>query len=292
MQKVKITLTGALVVQFLAETVIEGLRDPETGAIYVPMNSSLSIEGAKEVSPVAETRAEAPAATSKPASTKAAPTKPAATGKTYTEDELMEMDVKELEKLCVKMDIDPSSTPGKNTNKKLRLLILEKQEGGEEPEEEEVPEGEEIDRTKVLKVFKELSDVDIDANKAITRLTNLGVNPETAKKVVKKFTSDSEMTEDDAADLVIPESDEPEEKPTRKGPGSGKAKSQPKEELIEDFADLEEEDKVKVWWESQQDYFTGVVSKVNKKGVYVTYDADGEEEILDEEDNTEVFRLS
>ena len=55
----------------------------------------------------------------------------AADEKVYTEDELMDMDVKELTKI-LKNDfkINPDDFDGKNTNKKLRNLILDAQEKG------------------------------------------------------------------------------------------------------------------------------------------------------------------
>jgi len=65
----------------------------------------------------------------------------------YTEDDLMDKETDELLAILKEMKVDPSKSEGKNTHKKLRLLILAKQGGSsekkvaDEEEEEEKPKG-------------------------------------------------------------------------------------------------------------------------------------------------------
>lgn len=66
--------------------------------------------------------------------------------KIYTEDELMEMDTDEVEKIVIRMGGDPAEGEGKKTNKKLRKMVMALQAGTvSAPVAEEGAESEEED---------------------------------------------------------------------------------------------------------------------------------------------------
>lgn len=94
---------------------------------------------AEQAKPVASAPGQAPT----PVQT-APPAQTTGSGHKYTEDELMkERDINKLLDILDEMGIDPNSYEGKNTNKKLRLLILDAQEGNivndEAPAQQEAP---------------------------------------------------------------------------------------------------------------------------------------------------------
>lgn len=128
----KIKPSATLVAQFAAGVEVEAIQ--HDGKMFLPV-VSLGEFGATEVP------SDSPAREPKP-DKKPAPAAPAETSdvKTYTKDELMDMESKELIKI-LKNDysIDPDDYDGKNTNKKLRDLILKAQEenGGDDAENDD-----------------------------------------------------------------------------------------------------------------------------------------------------------
>lgn len=225
----------------------------------------------------------------------------------YTEEELMEMSTKELTNILKKdFEIDPNDYEGKNTNKKLRGLILDAQaDGGNSDNDEAVSNDEETTSDDLTdKVAELLEDFDSGAkNKkktiaAICKLTD-DADEDAVAELVDKFEDDADAdldkmaakiakalggSEDNASD---DEEEEEEEKPKKKSPKSKKTK---KENLV-DVDDLEVGDRVSVWWDDDnQEWFDGEVSSIKKGKVTIAYD-DDTEEAIDPEVHTKIKRL-
>lgn len=133
METRKMKTTTTLVAQIPAGIEIDVLVDKD-GTVYAPIfNLPFAVASARVTTPTE------PASSGK---TKKAPVEEpeeeseegAEDG--YTEEELMELSVSQLRDICKDLEIDPDETEGKNTHKKLRLLILE---SPEEAEEEPAP---------------------------------------------------------------------------------------------------------------------------------------------------------
>lgn len=60
--------------------------------------------------------------------------------KIYTEAELKELELSEIMPILTAMGVDPAQTPGMNTNKKLRTLVLQAQEKGGQTIKERIHE--------------------------------------------------------------------------------------------------------------------------------------------------------
>lgn len=203
--------------------------------------------------------------------------------KTYTEDELMGMDVKELTKILKNdFNVNPDDFDGKNTNKKLRKLILDAQEnGGDELIDNIADVLEDFDGGKknkkkaaaaIIALAENEDDVDADAvNEALT-----------------EFEDDEAANIDDVAEsiakLLTP----------KKSKTSAKSKKKPAEPEGEDVEidDLEKGDLVAVYWDDEETkgWFNGKVSSIKKGIVKVKYD-DGSEDELDPEVHTKIRRL-
>lgn len=294
MKSVKVKPHATVILQFPAHMEVNAIQ--HNGILYYP---SVEVEGG---TPIADDDDERPAkSTPKPAAEKPAPKK-SASDEEYTLDDLNEKETPELEEICIEMGINYKKEPGKNSHKKLRELILKAQENaggssddGDAPEEkpkksnrksadDDDDEPAELDAKSVKKVFTELDGGDIDTAGAIKKLEAMGVDAKLAKKVATKFFESADMEISDAVSQIMGENDEPEEKP------KAKAKGKVKEEPVE-ASDLEVDDRVKVWWEDNDDYFLGTVIKVGRK-VVVKYDEDDSEEPIDPDNNTEIFRIT
>ena len=297
----KIKPSATLVAQFPAGVEVDAIQ--HEGRIFMPVVSMGEFATTEEPAP---TKKDEPAP-SKPA----APTsegksaKTASSDKTYTEDELMEMDTKSLLKMCKEMGIDPDATDGKNTNKKLRTLILSAQEeGGDGDDNEETEEtASEENNELVGQVGEILEDFDAgkkNKKKTISALVALGedVDADAVADLVEGFEDDADADIDDVAkkiaDVIAGDAEEPEEeedeKPARKSPKKG-SKKEPKEELV-DVDDLEVGDRVSVYWDDEnKDWFDGEVKSIKKGKVVIAYDDDTEEPI-DPEVHTKIKRLA
>jgi hypothetical protein len=242
----------------------------------------------------------------------------------FTEDELMDMDVKELTKICKERKIEIPEE-GKNTNKKLRLLILEAQDGAEEEaveEEEDTPaptkrgskkveepedeeeaeeeeEGSDDERATLIDIFTRYDAVEIDDKKCVKELIAFGYEKDDAQGILDDFNEDTEVEIEAFVDSLLSDEDEeededepaPAKKSSKKEEAPAKGKKTAKEKKVE-IEDLEVGDKVKVYFESEEEYYTGEVKSIDKKGnVTVDYD-DNTTDVLDEEENTEIFVLS
>ena len=296
----KIKPSATLVAQFPAGVEVDAIQ--HEGRIFMPVVSMGEFATTEEPAPTkkdepAPSKPAAPASESKSAKT-------ASSGKTYTEDELMEMDTKSLLKMCKEMGIDPDATDGKNTNKKLRTLILSAQEeGGDGDNNEETEETASEENSELVGQVGEILE-DFDAGKknkkkAISAIVALGedVDADAVAELVEGFEDDADADIDDVAQKIADviaggaeESEEEEEKPAKKSPKKG-GKKEPKEELV-DVDDLEVGDRVSVYWNDEnKDWFDGEVKSIKKGKVVIAYDDDTEEPI-DPEVHTKIKRLA
>lgn len=183
-----------------------------------------------------------------------------------------------------------------------------------EPEPEEEEEGVEMSVETIGDVL-EAFDSSADADAALEQLVAMGMSEEVGLALLTHFSENSDLDINDAAEAGLDwhENGLPEEEPAPKKKGKPAAKPAPAAKTpppaakgkaaaakpgkkasktkIEDFNDLEVNDKVSVYWESLEEHLTGTVTAIDDNGVEVTYDVDGESEYLDEAENTEVFRL-
>ena len=301
----KIKPSATLVAQFPAGVEVDAIQ--HEGRIFMPVVSMGEFATTEEPAPTkkdepAPSKPAAPASESKSAKT-------ASSGKTYTEDELMEMDTKSLLKMCKEMGIDPDATDGKNTNKKLRTLILSAQEeGGDGDDNEETEETTTEENSELVGQVGEILE-DFDAGKknkkkAISAIVALGedVDTDAIAELVEGFEDDADADIDDVAKKIADviaggveeseeeEEEEEEEKPAKKSPKKG-GKKEPKEELV-DVDDLEVGDRVSVYWDDEnKDWFDGEVKSIKKGKVVIAYDDDTEEPI-DPEVHTKIKRLA
>lgn len=237
------------------------------------------------------------------------------TSKVYTEDELMDTDTKELMRICKdEFGIDPNDTEGKNTNKKLRKLILDAQENGDCDEEETEEEPVDKKPSKSAKSEKkddeedgdgdDLTDKvadlleDFDAGKknkkktiaAILALVDDDVDEDKVTELVEHFEEDGDADLDETAKNIADVlNGKVEKKSAKKSPKRGKKKED--EDLV-DVDDLEVGDRVSVWWDDDnQEWFDGEVKSIKKGKVVIAYD-DDTEDAIDPEVHTKIKRLA
>jgi hypothetical protein len=290
----KVKPTATVVAQFPAGLEVEAIQ--HEGKVFLPVMSMGDFAESNE-----------PKTTTAKSAPEAAPEEKEVPS--YTEDELMEKSVKELTKILKdEFGIDPADYEGKNTNKKLRELILDAMEGGEEPEDdsaEDVEDEEEtaVDETVVETVVKILEDFDsgtLNKKKTISKLVALGdeVDEDAVAGIIDNFEGDESIEIDDVAEqLAAVISGETKKKVVEKPKSKGKEKStkKPKEELVE-LEDLEEGDKVSVYWAGDDfdEWYNGEVKSIKKtrKGLAVTvaYE-DDTEDVIDPEVHTKIKRI-
>jgi len=227
--------------------------------------------------------------------------------KTYTEDEMIGMDTKELVKIArEEFDIEPDDFEGKNSNKKVRLLILEAQDGGskeadeDDEDEDEKPakskakggkkasddDDEDEPKTKpkskdsgansaIVAILKKLDSNKIDEDEAAEQLTELGVKK--ASKLVDEFLDSADVSVEEFAAKIA---------------GGGTSKSSAKEEPAPakkgksktvDIEELEEGDEVEVYFDDEDSWEAGTVEQVKKGKVKISYDDDTEGWITSED---------
>lgn len=230
----------------------------------------------------------------------------AADEKVYTEDELMDMDVKELTKI-LKNDfkINPDDFDGKNTNKKLRNLILDAEAGDEKPapkkgkskveEEEETEDGSDdelIDN--IADVLEDFDSGKKNKKKAVAAIIAFAENEDDVDATaVSEALSDFEDDEKASIDVMAEQIAKLLTKKKGKSTAA-KSKKKPAEPEGEDVEidDLEKGDLVAVYWDDEETkgWFNGKVSSIKKGIVKVKYD-DGSEDDLDPEVHTKIRRL-
>ena len=309
----KIKPTATIVAQFAAGVEVEAIQ--HEGKMFLPVVGMGEFATKDTGAPARTTEPTAPAAPEK----KPAKSEGKSEAKTYTEDELMEMDTKELLKMCKTMGIDPDETEGKNTNKKLRKLILAAQEaGGDEndDEDEKSDEGEGELTSQISDILEDFDGGKKNKKKTIAAICDLGddVDKDAVTELVEKFEDDADADLDGMAAKIAavvngeePEADE-DEKSAKKGKKSakkdddededekpakkGKGKKSKKDEDLVAVEDLEVGDRVSVWWDDDnQDWFDGEVKSISKKGkVVIAYD-DDTEDAIDPEVHTKIKRI-
>lgn len=300
----KIRPTATIVAQFAAGVEVEAIENE--GKLYLPISTAPQFEDAgdedEDDAPVMEEAPVTKTKKSKPSKEEA----PAPAVKQYTEDEMMDMESKDLEKILKKeYGIDPDDFDGKNTNKKLRKLILDAQAKAaskpaakEEPEDEDEPEDDNNEGDDLTsKVGDLLEDFDAgkrNKKKTIKAICDLAEDADTDKvtELVDQFESDTDVDLDEIAENIaaVLNGEEPEEekKPAKKSLKKGGKKEAEKLVAVED---LEVGDRVSVYWDDDnKDWFDGEVKSIKKGKVTIAYD-DDTEDVIDPEIHTKIRRI-
>lgn len=306
----KIKPVATIVAQFAAGVEVECIQ--HEGKMFMPVIAGDfdTVDDGKKVEDSPAPKKSAP---------KSAPQEEeAADEKVYTEDELMDMDVKELTKI-LKNDfkVNPDDFDGKNTNKKLRNLILDAQEKGgaddssDEEAEDEKPAPkkgkskdveEEVEDDGDDELIDNIADVleDFDGGKknkkkAAAAIIALAENEDDVDaEAVNEALSDFEDDENASIDVVAEQIAKLLTKKKGGKTSAAKSKKKPAEPEGEDVEidDLEKGDLVAVYWDDEETkgWFNGKVSSIKKGVVKVKYD-DGSEDELDPEVHTKIRRL-
>jgi len=229
----------------------------------------------------------------------------------YAERDLMEMPTKELLAICEKLGIDPDAQEGKNTNKKLRLLILDAQEGmkpapkatsksvskadddtDDLPFEDSMPKSA---KTKdfthdVAKVLEAFDNGDMNEKKSLATIKGYApsddYDEEGVEKAFREFTDNSEA---DIMDIAQQISDALNSQSGEEVAEVG-SKEEPAGELVEP-SQLHVGDRVSVYWadEANKCWYSGEVSAMRRGKPTIKYD-DGTESMLGEH-NTKIMLI-
>lgn len=294
----KIKPTATIVAQFAAGVEVEAIQ--HEGKMYLP------VVGMGEFS----TKEDIPARPAAPAPSKLAPAKeekPAtASDKSYTKEELMDMESKELVKICKEeFGINPDDFDGKNTNKKLRDLILDAQKNGDVKKDETEGDGDEkpvnedsndggndelIDQ--VAEILEDFDAGKKNKKKTISAICGLvdDADEDAITELVEKFEDDADADLDEMAEGIAKILNGEKEKPAPKK--SSKRSPKKKDEDLVAPEDLEVGDRVSVWWnDDNQEWFDGEVKSIKKGKVIISYD-DDTEDAIDPEVHTKIKRLA
>lgn len=294
----KIKPTATIVAQFAAGVEVEAIQ--HEGKMYLP------VVGMGEFSTKEDVPARPDAlASSKPFSPKEE--KLATTSdKSYTKEELMEMESKELVKICKEeFGINPDDFDGKNTNKKLRDIILNAQKAGgvkkgDDTEEEKPAKGEDSDdggnnselTDQVAEILEDFDAGKKNKKKAISAICGLvdDADEDAVTELVEKFEDDADADLDEMAEEIAKVLNGEKEEPALKK--SAKRSPKKKDEDLVAPEDLEVGDRVSVWWnDDNQEWFEGEVKSIKKGKVTIAYD-DDTEEVIDPEVHTKIKRLA
>lgn len=296
----KLKPTATIVAQFPANVEIEAIS--HEGKMFLP------IVGMGEFA----TSSAEPSAPAKPTS----PITPPSSGKgdenptkKYTEKELMAMETKDLLKLCKDtFGINPDDYDGKNTNKKLRDLILEAQESDEKPDEEPDDEEEKPTKKGGKKSSKDADDEDDDEDdgdddtleKVQSLLDDFDSGKRNKKKTIAEIMKLGDADEDEISEAISNFEDDADADAEAvakdivslledKKPKSKKdAKKGKKSEKLVDPEDLEVGQRVSVWWDDDnQEWYDGEVVSIKKGKIKIAYD-DDTEEFIDPEVHTKI----
>lgn len=315
----KIKPTATIVAQFAAGVEVEAIQ--HEGKMYFPvvgMGEFAASDDAPERPAKTVKKAEpAPEADDEekaPAKSKSA--------KSYAKDELMDMESKELVKI-LKNDfgINPDDFDGKNTNKKLRDLILDAQKDGgkkaavKENDEDDAPkkggkkapakkeddedleeggEGDELS-DQVGDLLEDFDAGKKNKKKTIAAIMELSEDADEDKvtELVEKFEDDADADIDETAQEIadVLAGKKPAKKEAAKKSPAKKGKKEKEEDLV-DVEDLQIGDRVSVWWDDDnQDWFDGEVKSIKKGKVVIAYD-DDTEDAIDPEVHTKIKRLA
>lgn len=219
----------------------------------------------------------------------------------YAERDLMEMPTKELLAICDKLGIDPDAQEGKNTNKKLRLLILDAQEGmkpapkttsksvskadddtDDLPFEDSMPKSA---KTKdfthdVAKVLEAFDNGDMNEKKSLATIKGYAPSDDYDEEGVEKaFREFADNSEADIMDIAQQISDALNSQSGEEVAEVG-SKEEPAGELVEPLQ-LHVGDRVSVYWadEANKCWYSGEVSAMRRGKPTIKYD-DGTESML------------
>jgi hypothetical protein len=301
MQLGKIKPTATIVAQFAAGVEIDAIQ--HEGKLFLPAIGM----GDFVDTPVAGDK---PTKKSEPKHEDADEAPKSKATKTYTEDELMEMSTKDLLKMCKEMGIDPDETDGKNTNKKLRTLILEKQKEGDtdsddDEDADDAPDndnddndGDEDTDELVGKVGDLLEDFDSGKKNrkktlaALLKLSDADPDEDDITVLLDEFEDDADADLDETAEKIAAVLQGKRPKKAEKKPAKKSKKSKKEDEELVDPSDLEVGDRVSVWWDDDnKDWFEGEVKSISKKGKVTIHYDDDTDDVLDPEVHTKIKRI-
>lgn len=304
----KIKPVATIVAQFAAGVEVDAIQ--HEGKMFLPVVNMGEFETTSGDDAPKETKADKDAS----------PKKEKSSAKKYTEKEMMDMSSKDLAKILKEeFGVDPDDFDGKNTNKKLRDLILDAQDGNldndsdeddeEETEKDAKPEKKaESDKGKKDDAededeeeddepgddFNQICGIleDFDAGKknkkkTISALCELNDNADESAvtKLVETFEEDSDADLEEIADQI---------EKALKGKVSEKKtkKSSKKDDKLVEPEDLEVGDRVSVWWDDDnQEWADGEVKSIKKGKITIAYD-DDTEDVLDPEVHTKIKLLT
>lgn len=306
----KIKPTATLVAQYPANCEVDAIE--HDGRLFLPVVSLGAFTPTKEEDPKPAKKS-APTfeeATREPAAVSPAPAVSEAEVSeddtqdelpVYAERDLMEMPTKELLAICEKLGIDPAAQEGKNTNKKLRLLILDAQEGmkpapkttsksvskadddtDDLPFEDSMPKSA---KTKdfthdVAKVLEAFDNGDMNEKKSLATIKGYAPSDDYDEEGVEKaFREFADNSEADIMDIAQQISDALNSQSGEEVAEVG-SKEEPAGELVEP-SQLHVGDRVSVYWadEANKCWYSGEVSAMRRGKPTIKYD-DGTESML------------
>lgn len=306
----KIKPTATLVAQYPANCEVDAIE--HDGRLFLPVVSLGAFTPTKEEDPKPAKKS-APTfeeATREPAAVSPAPAVSEAEVSeddtqdelpVYAERDLMEMPTKELLAICEKLGIDPDAQEGKNTNKKLRLLILDAQEGmkpapkttsksvskadddtDDLPFEDSMPKSA---KTKdfthdVAKVLEAFDNGDMNEKKSLATIKGYAPSDDYDEEGVEKaFREFADNSEADIMEIAQQISDALNAQSGEEVAEVG-SKEEPAGELVEPLQ-LHVGDRVSVYWadEANKCWYSGEVSAMRRGKPTIKYD-DGTESML------------
>lgn len=306
----KIKPTATLVAQYPANCEVDAIE--HDGRLFLPVVSLGAFTPTKEEDPKPAKKS-APTfeeATREPA---AASPAPAASGAEVSEDDaqdelpvyaerdLMEMPTKELLAICDKLGIDPDAQEGKNTNKKLRLLILDAQEGTKpapkttsksvskaDDDTDDLPFEDSMPRSAktkdfthdVAKVLEAFDNGDTNEKKSLATIKGYAPSDDYDEEGVEKaFREFADNSEADIMEIAQQISDALNSQSGEEVAEVG-SKDEPAGELVEP-SQLHVGDRVSVYWadEANKCWYSGEVSAMRRGKPTIKYD-DGTESML------------
>lgn len=306
----KIKPTATLVAQYPANCEVDAIE--HDGRLFLPVVSLGAFTPTKEEDPKPAKKS-APTfeeATREPAAVSPAPAVSEAEVSeddtqdelpVYAERDLMEMPTKELLAICEKLGIDPDAQEGKNTNKKLRLLILDAQEGmkpapkttsksvskadddtDDLPFEDSMPKSA---KTKdfthdVAKVLEAFDNGDMNEKKSLATIKGYAPSDDYDEEGVEKaFREFADNSEADIMEIAQQISDALNAQSGEEVAEVG-SKEEPAGELVEP-SQLHVGDRVSVYWadEVNKCWYSGEVSAMRRGKPTIKYD-DGTESML------------
>lgn len=298
----KIKPTATIVAQFAAGVEVEAIQ--HEGKMFLPI-VGMGEFATKGDDPKPSTKKSEPTPEVSETKEKSAKSAKDTADKKYTEDELMEMSTKDLLKMCKSMGIDPDDTDGKNTNKKLRNLILEAQDADadddEDDDEDDDKGGDNELATQVSEILEDFDGGKKNKKKTISAICALvdEADKDAVAELVEKFEDDADADIDKIAEEIAnvldgsadEDADDDDEDDDEK-PAPKKSKKSKKGEDLVDVKDLKVGDRVSVWWDDDnQEWYDGEVKSISKKGkVVIAYD-DDTEDAIDPEIHTKIKRL-